>query len=108
MAIRQLSHRSMVYGNTGFANGLNNNMNNNNLAMGRRQNGRNGNAGGRRNQNQRMPQAQSDTIMSQALRNLQGVNMQLSSQGSNTSGHARARGHVQHAIRELNTALSIR
>jgi len=106
MAIRQLSHRSMVYGNTGFANGLNNNMNNNNLALGRRQNARNGNAAGRRNQ--RMPQGQSDAIMSQALRNLQGVNMQLSSQGSNTSGHARARGHVQHAMRELNTALTIR
>jgi hypothetical protein len=106
MAIRQLSHRSMVYGNAGFANGLNNNRINNNLALGRRQNGRNGNAAGRRNQ--RMPQGQSDAIMSQALRNLQGVNMQLSSQTTNTSGHARARGHVQHAMRELNTALSIR
>ena len=46
--------------------------------------------------------------MSQALRTLQGANMQLTSQGSNTSGHARARGHVQHAMRELNTALRIR
>jgi hypothetical protein len=106
MAIRQLSHRSMVYGNAGFANGLNTNRNVNNLALGRRQNGRNGIGAGRRNQ--RMPQQQSDAVMSQALRNLQGVNMQLSSQGSNTSGHARARGHVQHAMRELNTALAIR
>ena len=113
MAIRSLSHRSMVYGNSGFANGMNNNM-----MLTRRQGGLNGNgnANGRRNQNQnqnrnrnqRMPQAQSDAIMSQVLRTLQGVNMQLSSQGSNTSGHARARGHVQHAMRELNTALTIR
>ena len=109
MAIRQLSHRSMVSGNTGFANGMNNN-----LAMGRRQGGLNGNVGGRgtrtqnRNRNQRMPQAQSDAQMSQALRTLQGINMQLTSQGSNTSGHARASGHVQQAMRELNTALRIR
>jgi hypothetical protein len=33
--------------------------------------------------------------------------MQLS-QVSNTSGHARAQGHVQHAIRELNMALAVR
>jgi hypothetical protein len=34
--------------------------------------------------------------------------MQLASQGSNTTGHARARGHVQRAVNHLNTALSIR
>jgi hypothetical protein len=34
--------------------------------------------------------------------------MQLGNQGTNTTGHARARGHVMGAIRELNTALSIR
>jgi hypothetical protein len=105
MAIRQLAHRSMVYGNAGFAGGINKNLNNN-LALGRRPAGRNGAAAGPRNQ--RLPQAQSDARMSQALRSLQGVNMQLSSQGANTSGHARARGHVQHAMRELNTALAIR
>ena len=55
-----------------------------------------------------MSQAQSDARMGQSLRTLQGVNMQLTSQGSNTSGHARARGHVLAAIRDLNTALSIR
>ena len=111
MAIRQLSHRSMVYGNGGFANGVNNGMNNglnnrmnNGMAVGRRQGA--GGAAGRRNQ--RMPQGQSDARMSQALRTLQGVNMQLSSQGTNTSGHARARGHVQHAMHEINTALTIR
>jgi hypothetical protein len=99
MAIRQLSHRSMVYRGTGFAQGMNNG-----LAMGMPRRGVG--AGGRRPQ--RMPQAQSDARMNQALRTLQGVNMQLTSQGSNTYGHARARGHVQHAIRELNTALAIR
>jgi hypothetical protein len=55
-----------------------------------------------------MLQGQSDARMSQSLRTLQGVNMQLSSQGTRTMGHARAQGHVQHAIRELNTALAIR
>jgi hypothetical protein len=104
MAIRQLSHRSMVYRGVGFAQGINNG-----LAVGMRPgvNGLNANrAAGARPQ--RMPQAQSDARMNQALRTLQGVHMQLSTQGSNTFGHARARGHVQHAIRELNTALAIR
>lgn len=96
MAIRQLSHRSMVYSGVGFSGGMNNG-----LAMGRRQGG----AGARRGQP--MSQAQSDARMSQDLRILQGINMQLSAQG-NTSGHARASGHVQRAIHELNIALSIR
>jgi hypothetical protein len=106
MAIRQLSHRSMVYRGVGFAQGMNNG-----LAVGMRRgvNGLNANlAGARRPQPQRIPQAQSDARMNQALRTLQGVHMQLSTQGSNTYGHARARGHVQHAIRELNIALAIR
>jgi hypothetical protein len=34
--------------------------------------------------------------------------MQLGNQGYHTPGHARARGHVQQAVRELSTALSIR
>jgi hypothetical protein len=55
-----------------------------------------------------MNQAQSDAVMSQALRTLQGIGMQLNSQGVNNMGHGRASGHVQMAIRELNTALSIR
>jgi len=106
MAIRQLSHRSMVSSNQGFAAGGNNAM-----AMGMRRGGGVGggvgNAGGRRNQP--MNQNQSDSRMSHALRTLQGINMQMSSQGSTTNaGHGRARGHVQRAIHELNTALSIR
>ena len=64
------------------------------------------NAGARRRQP--MSQAQSDARMSQDLRILQGINMQLSSQGNNTTGHARASGHIQQAIHELNVALSIR
>jgi hypothetical protein len=56
----------------------------------------------------RMSQAQSDARMSHSLRTLQGVNMQLSNQGSYTNGHGRARGHVTQAVRELNVALSIR
>jgi len=46
--------------------------------------------------------------MSQALRTLQGINMQASSQGTNTTGHARAGGHIQQAIHELSVALQIR
>jgi hypothetical protein len=96
MAIRQLSHRSMIYRGAGFAPGVNNGP-----GLGMR-----GRVGGRRGQ--AMNQAQSDAIMSQALRTLQGIGMQLSTQGPGTLGHARASGHVQVAIRELNTALSIR
>ena len=55
-----------------------------------------------------MNQAQSDNMMSQNLRTLQGINMQLVNQGSSTMGHARASGHVQRAMHELNTALMIR
>ena len=99
LAIRQLSHRSMIYGGSGFASGMNNGR-----ANGLRPGGPG--AGGRRGQP--MSQAQSDARMGQALRSLQGINMQFASQGTNTSGHARARGHIQVAIRELNTALSIR
>jgi hypothetical protein len=99
MAIRQLSHRSMVYRGMGFAPGVNNGR-----GMGMRPIG--GGAGlGRR---QPMSQAQSDSVMSQDMRILQGVNMQLATQGRPTSGHARASGHVQHAIQELHVALSIR
>jgi hypothetical protein len=98
MAIRQLTHRSMVYQGRGFAAGVNNG-----LAMGMRRGG--GAGAGRR---QPMTRAQSDARMSQAQRTLQGIHMQLTSQGYHTAGHARARGHVQHAIHELNTALSIR
>jgi hypothetical protein len=109
MAIRQLTHRSMVYSGMGFGQNMNNA-----LAMGmgvglRRGAGRAGaglGAGVRRKPH--MTQAQSDARMSQAMRNLQGVHMQLTSQGSVSGGHARARGHVQQAIRELNVALAIR
>jgi hypothetical protein len=106
MAIRQLSHRSMVYSGVGFAPGMNGG-----AAIGMRRGGTGGlgaglGAGARGRQP--MSQAQSDARMSRDLRALQGINMQLSHQGSNTPGHARARGHVQHAIYELGVALSIR
>ena len=103
MAIRQLSHRSMIYSGVGFAPGMNNGRRiGMGMGMGMGRGGLGGNGAGR------MPQAQSDARMSHALRTLQGVNMQLGSQGSYTMGHARARGHVMQAIRELSTALSIR
>ena len=105
MAIRQLSHRSMVYSGVGFAPGMNNGRG---QGMGRGGLGA-GAGGGVGNRVQgRMPQAQSDARMSQSLRTLQGVNMQLSNQGSNTMGHSRARGHVMRAMQELNVALSVR
>jgi hypothetical protein len=103
MAVRQLTHQSMVYQGTGFATG-----GNNGLAMGMRRGLGGGGAGGGGLRNQPMSQAQSDARMSRALRTLQGINMQVSNQGYNSTGHARARGHIERAIHELNTALSIR
>jgi hypothetical protein len=104
MAIRQLSHRSMMSGGVGLA-GMNNGMNNGRAGMGMRQGGGVGAGAGRR---QPMSQAQSDARMSRDLRILQGVNMQLSGQGNGYSGSGHAGGHVQRAIHELNVALSIR
>jgi hypothetical protein len=97
MGIRQLRHQAMVYRRVGLAAGANNG-----AAMGKQ---RGGGAGTGRSQ--LMSQAQADTRMSQALRTLQGINMQLSSPGYTTTGPTRAAGHVQRAIHELNTALSI-
>jgi hypothetical protein len=91
----------MSYNGMGNSSGMNNGG-----AVGMRQGA--GGAGAGALQPQRMSQAQSDNRMGQALRRLQGINMQLASQGSYTNGHARARGHVQQAIHELNFALSIR
>jgi hypothetical protein len=101
MAIRQLSHRSMIYNGVGFSSGMNNGR-----GMGMGGGGLGAGAGGRGRG--RLPQAQSDARMSHSLRTLQGINMQLGSQASFTTGHARARGHVTRAIQELNVALSIR
>ncbi len=115
MAIRQLSYRSMASNGMGMATGMNNGqgmgingrgMGNNGQGMGMRQAGLG--TGGRRSQLMNMTQAQSDTRMSQALRTLQGVNMQFNGQGTYTPAHARVGGHIQHAIHELNVALMIR
>ncbi len=99
MAIRQLSHRSMVFSGVGFMPRMSNQG-----GIGR--GGAAAGGGGRRRQP--MSQGQSDARMSQDMRALQGINMQLNSLGQGTTGHARAHGHVQHAIRELGVALSIR
>jgi hypothetical protein len=103
MAIRQLSHRSMYYRGSGFNSGMNNGQG---MGMGMRRMGGNGGGGGRGGM--RMSQAQSDARMSQALRTLQGIGMQLNNQGNSTMGHGRASGHIQYAIHELNVALSVR
>jgi hypothetical protein len=107
MAIRQLSHRSMVYGGSGFAPVG---------AAGR--NGAAGRVGGLANANgngnngnrpaTRLTQAQADSRMSHALRTTQGIHRQLSYQGTYSQGHSRARAHVAHAMREMNTALTVR
>jgi hypothetical protein len=101
MAVRQLSHRSMVYSGVGFAPGMN-------AGMGMRRGGAAAGIGAGVRGRQPMSQAQSDARMSRDLRVLQGINLQLGSQAYNTPGHARARGHVQHAIYELGVALAIR
>jgi hypothetical protein len=103
MAIRQLSHRSMVYSGVGFAPRLNN-LAGAGMGMG----GRRSVLGGAGRGGPRLPQAVSDARMSQALRNLQGIGMQLANQGNQSMGHGRALGHIHWAIRELNVALSIR
>jgi hypothetical protein len=120
MAIRQLSHRSMIYSGVGFAPRMNNGMGMGQGGaggigaggigaggIGARGAGAGGIGGGARRR-QPMSQAQSDARMSQDLRTLQGINMQLNSQGYRTTSHARASGHVQHAVRELGMALAIR
>jgi hypothetical protein len=100
MAIRQLSHRSMIYNGVGFAPGMNRGLG---MGRGMRMGPRGAGLGAGR-----MSQAQSDARMSHALRTLQGVNMQLVGQAGYTMGQARARGHVMRAIHELSVALSIR
>jgi hypothetical protein len=109
MAIRQLSNRSMIYTGAGFAAGMNNRAAmGQGMGVGQGMGMRRSGLGGGGRGGQRMTQAQSDARMSQALRSLQGIGMQLSNQGYNTIGHGRAMGHIQQAIHELNTALSIR
>jgi hypothetical protein len=98
MAIRSLTHRSMLSRGMGYAAGMIGRM-----GMGMRRSVLG--AGARRSS---LTQAQSDARMSQALRALQGINMHLTSSGAGTSGRAQASGHVQHAIQELGIALSIR
>ena len=79
MAIRQLSHRSMVYQQHGLCTRHEQRPGHGNGGSGGVGGAGGGGAGNRRNQP--MTQAQSDARMSQALRTLQGINMQLSSQG---------------------------
>ncbi len=92
LAIRSLSHRSMVYRGTGFSNNRNLSLNNNN----------------RNTHRPRLTQAQSDARMNQAMRTTQGIYQQINQQGSYTTSHARARGHIRTAINHMGTALSIR
>ena len=104
MAIRSLSHQSMGYRGMGM--GMGNGMN---LAgaMGMRRVG-GGGAGFGARRTMVMSQAQSDAIMSQALRTLQGIGMQLGSTGTYSGGHAQASMHVQRATQEVGIALSVR
>lgn len=105
LAIRQLSHRSMGYGGagTGAAMGMA-------FQPGSRRSvlAGGGGAGGAGRRGQPMSQAQSDARMLRNLRIVQGTAMQLVNLGSPTYSHARALGHIQQAILELNAALAIR
>lgn len=101
-AIRQVSHGYYSgYSSTRFASGMSNPM----FRMASQTGPRRSNLG---NNRQPMSQAQSDARMNQALRQLQGIEMQLVNQNSGTLGGANASGHIQLAIQELNTALKIR
>lgn len=111
-AIRVLSHRSRGYNQMGMggANGIGgaNRMlaaNNRNAGVGRNNNNNRGAGNGVRGN--RMSQAQSDSLMSHALRTTQGIHMQLANQGTR-SNHNVARTHVSRAIREMNMALAVR
>jgi hypothetical protein len=117
-AIRQLTNRSsstVAFNNTMNGLGANNvnglganNVNGLGANNGNGQRGRNGaGLGGGVNGGQMQPQAQSDARMRRALSTLRGVHTQLTRQGY-SANHARARTSVQHAMRELNTGLTVR
>jgi hypothetical protein len=106
MAIRQLSHRSMMSQGNGFS-----------ARMTGMQ--RNGNVNGNRNGNgMRLSQAQSDSRLRHSLLMVTGAGQMLSQQsnatnasyvssGANT-GRYRAYGYIHMAANELNTALTVR
>jgi hypothetical protein len=108
MAIRQLSHRSMMSQGTGFSARM----------TGMQRNG-NGNVNGNRNGNgMRLTQAQSDSRMRHSLLMVTGAGQMLSQQanatnasyvtsGANT-GRYRAYGYIHMAANSLNTALRVR
>lgn len=115
MAIRQLSHQSMIYNGMGFAPGMNMGMGG---GMGLGNGSGNGNGfgmrgramvgGGQGFRGEPLTQQQSDARMAQSLRTLQGIGMQLANQGYYTMGHGRALGHIHQAAQHLTVALSIR
>ena len=96
-AVQQLSRRSSSYSRTSFASSLSP-ANRNRTGTG---------AGTGTGWRQPMSQAQSDARMRRALRTLQGIGVQMSSQ-SGTSSQGRARGSIQRATRELSVALRVR
>jgi hypothetical protein len=104
MAIRQLSHRSMMYQGVGYSPRVNN------LAM-QTGSGRRVGAG---IGGMRMPQAMSDARMRHSLYLIQGAGQMLAQGGGanvNTgynSGRARAMGYVQMAAQHIHTGLTIR
>ncbi len=101
-AIRQVSHGySNGYSYARYGSGMSNSM----FRMASQTGTRRSNIG---NNRQPMSQAQSDARMTQALRQLQGIEMQLVNQNYGTLGGANASSHIQSAIQELNTALKIR
>jgi hypothetical protein len=100
MAVRQLTHRSMVYRGVGFAAGT--------TGMRRPVAGAAAGAGAAARRRPPMTQAQSDAQMRLAHRTLQGISMQLGSQAYQPSSHARAQGHIQRAMHEVRTGLAVR
>ena len=110
MAIRQLSHRSMMSQGSGFSARM--------TGMRRQGNG-NGNRNGNGNGNgMRTSQAQSDSRMRHSLLMITGAGQMLSQQSNGTNaayvssgantGRFRAYGYIHMAANELNTALRVR
>jgi hypothetical protein len=104
-AIQHLTHAvHTIHPNTnmGQMNGTNRGQGNGVAGLG---NG--GNRTGGANGQNKMPQAQSDQHLQQALQRLTVIQNQISNVGSNQR-HAQALNHIQQATQELRTALNVR
>jgi hypothetical protein len=110
LAIQHLSravHTIHPNTNGGQANGMNRGQGNGAMGVQAGVGGNGGNRAGGANGQNKMPQAQSDQHLQQAMQRLSVIHNQISNVGSNQR-HSQALGHIQQATQELRTALNIR